>query len=47
VSQHGRIEVRHGGDVLRANPLPVTLRNMIGVSLMVGLVSWSVYLRRH
>jgi formate transporter len=34
------------GDALLANLLPVTLGNVIGGSLMVGLVYWSVYLRR-
>jgi formate transporter len=35
------------GDALLANLIPVTLGNVIGGSLMVGLVYWSVYLRRH
>jgi hypothetical protein len=34
------------GDALLANLLPVTLGNVLGGSLMVGLVYWAVYLRR-
>jgi formate transporter len=34
------------GDALLANLLPVTLGNVIGGSVMVGLVYWAVYLRR-
>jgi formate transporter len=34
------------GDALFANLLPVTLGNIIGGSVMVGLVYWAVYLRR-
>jgi formate transporter len=33
------------GDALLANLLPVTLGNVIGGSVMVGLVYWAVYLR--
>ena len=34
------------GDAVLSNLLPVTIGNVIGGSLMVGLVYWSVYLRR-
>ena len=34
------------GDALVANLLPVTLGNVIGGSVMVGLVYWAVYLRK-